>query len=76
MSDQTATEFNAQHLLAEYRQKQFDRSDSLHSPHKFAQAARVWGEHEGNDTPHILLIALDEGHWDYSETTRPGRTGL
>ena len=39
--------------------------------HEFVQAGLVWGrDHEGNDTPAILLIALEPGHWDYSEASR------
>jgi type I restriction enzyme M protein len=38
----------------------------LNSEHEFVQAGLIWGVHQGNQTPAVLLIALDPGHWEYS----------
>lgn len=38
----------------------------LSSDHEFVKAGLVWGEDQGNQTPSVLLIALEPGHWDYS----------
>ncbi|WCR43829.1 N-6 DNA methylase [Stutzerimonas stutzeri] len=38
----------------------------LNSDHDFAKAGLVWGVDQGNQTPSVLLIALEPGHWDYS----------
>lgn len=38
----------------------------LNSYHDFVKAGLIWGEDQGNQTPSVLLIALDPGHWEYS----------
>ena len=38
----------------------------LNSDHDFVKAGLIWGEDQGNQTPSVLLIALEPGHWDYS----------
>lgn len=38
----------------------------LNSDHDFVKAGLIWGLTEGNQTPPVLLIALEPGHWDYS----------
>ncbi|MDH1428196.1 hypothetical protein N5E89_07605 [Comamonas aquatica] len=38
----------------------------LNSDHDFVKAGLVWGEDQGNQTPSVLLIALEPGHWDTS----------
>ena len=39
----------------------------LNSDHGFVKAGLVWGSVQGNRTPSILLIALEQGHWKYSK---------
>lgn len=53
-------------LRGKYNLAGFTEFEPLQSEHEFLQAGLVWGSVEGNDTPRILLIALDEGHWEYS----------
>ena len=38
----------------------------LASDHEFVKAGLIWGENQGNQTPSVLLIALEPGHWEYS----------
>jgi type I restriction enzyme M protein len=38
----------------------------LNSDHDFLKAGLIWGKDQGNQTPSVLLIALEPGHWDYS----------
>lgn len=38
----------------------------LNSDHDFVKTGLVWGEDQGNQTPSVLLIALEPGHWDTS----------
>lgn len=38
----------------------------LKTNHDFVQAGLIWGEDQGNQTPSVLLIALEPGHWEYS----------
>lgn len=38
----------------------------LSSDLEHVQAGLIWGEDQGNQTPSVLLIALDPGHWEYS----------
>jgi len=38
----------------------------LNTDHDFVKAGLIWGEDQGNQTPSVLLIALEPGHWDYS----------
>lgn len=57
-------------LRSKYSRAGFNQFEPLQSEHDFLQAGLVWGNVEGNDTPRILLIALDEGHWEYSNEAR------
>jgi type I restriction enzyme M protein len=38
----------------------------LNSDHDFVKVGLIWGEDQGNQTPSVLLIALESGHWEYS----------
>jgi type I restriction enzyme M protein len=46
------------------------RAYSEHSPlksnHNFLKAGLIWGDDQGNQTPSVLLIALEPGNWEYS----------
>ncbi len=57
-------------LRAKFGQAGFNQYEDLESNHVFLQAGLVWGEVEGNLTPRILLIALDEGRWELSNEAR------
>jgi len=57
-------------LRANYSKAGFTQFEALQSDHNFLQAGLVWGEMEGNLTPRILLIALGEGHWEFSNEAR------
>ena len=73
MSETTMASSHLQRLINRYRDNDFtlpEQPELLKSEHDFAEATLVWGQHNGNDTPKILLIALREGHWDYTEPSR------
>lgn len=53
-----------QEIRAKYRD--YTEHTPLNSDHDFVKAGIVWGEDQGNQTPSVLLIALQPGHWDYS----------
>lgn len=53
-----------QAIRAQYRD--FTEHTPLNSDHDFVTAGLIWGEDQGNQTPSVLLIALEPGHWDYS----------
>jgi len=38
----------------------------LNADQAFLKAGLVWGIHEGKQTPGVLLVALDPGHWETS----------
>lgn len=57
-------------LRAKWEKAGFNQFKELKSDHDFLQAGLVWGEVEGNVTPSILLIVLDEGHWELSNEAR------
>ena len=38
----------------------------LSTDNAFLKAGLIWGEDQGNQTPSVLLIALEPGHWEYS----------
>ncbi len=65
-----SSEQRYQAIVEQYESRHFEEHRSLKSDHDFVQAGRIWGQHDGNDTPHILLIAVEDGHWEYSEPTR------
>ncbi len=44
----------------------FTEDRELKSDKDFVQAGLIWGEVQGNQTPSVLLIAMDPGHWEYS----------
>lgn len=37
--------------------------------HEFAKAGLIQGQVEGNLTPPVMLVALEEGHWEYAADT-------
>lgn len=53
-----------QEIRAQYRD--YTEHTPLNSNHDFVTAGLIWGEDQGNQTPSVLLIALEPGHWDYS----------
>jgi type I restriction enzyme M protein len=53
-----------QEIRAKYRD--YTEHTPLSSDHNFVKAGLIWGEDQGNQTPSVLLIALEPGHWDYS----------
>lgn len=53
-----------QEIRAKYRD--YTEHTPLNSDHDFVKAGLIWGEDQGNQTPSVLLIALEPGHWDYS----------
>ncbi len=57
-------------LRADYRAKGFGEYQPLESEHEHVEAGLVWGMVEGNQTPRILVIVLEEGHWEYSNEDR------
>ena len=57
-------------LQNDFRGRGFHESQPLDSPHEFVEACLVWGAIEGNQTPRILLIALENDHWEYSNEAR------
>lgn len=50
--------------------RDFTHEQTLPSSHDFVRAGMVWGVVDGNETPSVLLIALEPGHWDYSNDAR------
>ncbi len=67
MTDQSLAE-RYQALRQQYAD--FSADLELSSDHDYAQAGIVWGEVQGNETPRILLIALEPGHWEYSQEAK------
>lgn len=57
-------------LRENYRSRGFTKFEALESDHDFLAAGLVWGEVEGNLTPRILLIAMEEGHGEYFNEAR------
>ncbi|RLA54499.1 MAG: SAM-dependent methyltransferase [Gammaproteobacteria bacterium] len=57
-------------LRDQYQHQGYTEFQELESEHEFVNAALVWGETQGNQTPRILLVALEEGHWEYSNEVR------
>lgn len=53
-------------LHAQYKGRGFNEFQPLESNRDFIKAGLVWGMHQGNRTPSVLLIAMDEGHWEIS----------
>lgn len=45
---------------------EYTEHSELKSDHDFVKAGLVWGVHQGNQTPSVLLIVLEPGHWDLS----------
>ncbi len=46
--------------------REYTEHTPLNSDHDFVQAGLICGEVQGNQTPSVLLIALESGHWDLS----------
>ncbi len=57
-------------LRNQYQHQGYIEFQELESEHDFVNAGLVWGESEGNQTPRILLVALDKDHWEYSNEAR------
>ncbi|WP_122446795.1 HsdM family class I SAM-dependent methyltransferase [Pseudomonas viridiflava] len=53
-----------QEIRAKYRE--YTEHTPLNNDHDFVKAGLTWGEDQGNQTPSVLLVALEPGHWDYS----------
>lgn len=63
-----ATEQSLNQLYQQIRQQYADFTEHtpLNSDHDFVKAGLIWGENQGNQTPSVLLIALNPGHWENS----------
>lgn len=63
-----ASEISLNQLYQQIRDSYADYTEHtpLSSIHEFLQAGLIWGEDQGNQTPSVLLIALEPGHWEYS----------
>lgn len=71
MSETLQVNVHMHGLINRYRNNHFEFDEVLTSPQDYADMAWVWGQtQDGYDTPKILLVALDEGHWDTTETSR------
>ncbi|AQY68540.1 HsdM family class I SAM-dependent methyltransferase [Pseudomonas veronii] len=57
--DQRYQEIRTQYL-------EYTEHTPLASEHDFVKAGLIWGEDQGNQTPSVLLVALEPGHWEYS----------
>jgi type I restriction enzyme M protein len=57
-------------LRKHYQIEGFSEFTALESEHEYVEAGLVWGVVQGNKTPSVLLIALDTGHWEYSNEDR------
>ncbi len=64
METEKTLEQRYQAIRAKYRD--YTEHTPLNSDHDFVKAGLIWGEDQGNQTPSVLLIALEPGHWDYS----------
>ncbi|MBB1445283.1 class I SAM-dependent DNA methyltransferase [Pseudoalteromonas sp. SG43-3] len=61
------TKFAAINTSTREKFRQFSETLPLDAAQEFYQAELIWGVVEGNKTPKILLLTLEEGHWHYSE---------
>jgi type I restriction enzyme M protein len=57
-------------LKQQYQSQGFAEFQPMDTEHDFLEAGLIWGVSEGNQTPSILIIALEEGHWEYSNESR------
>lgn len=64
METEKTLEQRYQAIRAKYRD--YTEHTPLNSDHDFVKTGLIWGEDQGNQTPSVLLIALEPGHWDYS----------
>jgi type I restriction enzyme M protein len=46
--------------------REYTEHTPLNTDHDFVKAGLVWGVDQGNQTPSVMLIALEPGHWEYS----------
>jgi type I restriction enzyme M protein len=67
MTDETLA---ARYLALCKQYRDFEPDRDLPCDRDYVQAGLVWGEVQGNETPRILLIALETGHWDLSDPAR------
>jgi type I restriction enzyme M protein len=63
-----ATEQTLDHRYQAIRQRYADYTEHtpLNSEQDILKAGLIWGEVQGNQTPSVLLIALEPGHWEFS----------
>ncbi|MBD1388978.1 N-6 DNA methylase [Neiella sp. HB171785] len=67
MSDATTKpQGSLESLVKQYQEQGFSEFKPLNSEHEFVDAGLIWGIVEGNQTPSILAINLEQGHWEYS----------
>lgn len=63
-----ATEQTLDQRYQAIRQKyrEYTEHTPLNTDHDFVKAGLVWGVDQGNQTPSVMLIALEPSHWEYS----------
>lgn len=64
MASEQTLDLRYQHIRKHY--SAYTEHTPLASDHEFVEAGLIWGENQGNQTPSVLLIALEPGHWEYS----------
>lgn len=47
----------------------FQEHVELEYSESFVKAGLVWGQVEGNDTPAVMLVVLESGHWENAQQT-------
>lgn len=67
MKEQQFTSEQFSKLKNQYLDRGFIEFQALESQHDFIEAGLIWGEVQGNATPRIMLIALQDGHWELSK---------
>lgn len=63
---------NVEQIYTDLRKKHshFLEHLPLEGSEEFYKAGMIWGTVQGNVTPRILLLAMEEGHWEYSDESR------
>lgn len=64
MATEQPLDLRYQHIRKHF--SSYTEHTPLASDHAFVKAGLIWGENQGNQTPSVLLIALEPGHWEYS----------
>ncbi|MCG7584795.1 class I SAM-dependent DNA methyltransferase [Photobacterium sp. OFAV2-7] len=67
MSD-TTVDLNTIYTPLRQKFSSFNQQLPLEAVQPFYKSELIWGTIEGSETPKILLLALEEGHWHHSET--------